>query len=300
MVSKKVLITSATGYQGSGAVRQCRLAGHEVFALVRDPMSEGAKALANQGATLVKGDMDDAESLHHATQNMETVCFIPPGSRDFDAEIQRTKNIITAAQDSPTVTSLICSTAVKAGQHESFPGWGPGHPMYQYWLTKDAIEKLIRGAGFQNWTIVRPPFLLQNYIKPRQPFYLPGFADDGIMRVAWKPDSKAGWVDARDVGIVVAAAVSNAEEYSGQEISLVAENLTAEEVATTWAKVVGRPIKVHFYTEGELATLPSLGVANSHIWASTQSFAAEWEASKAFDLTSLEDFLTEHRDNGML
>ncbi|ORY58735.1 NAD dependent epimerase/dehydratase [Pseudomassariella vexata] len=275
--STKVLVTTATGNQGAGVVRHCLKAGHEVHALVRDPSSPAAKALAELGATLVQGDLDDPNSLQSAMRNMDAVFLNLPSSLNRTEALQRAKNTISAARSSPTVSAMVCSTAVKTGQHETFTAWGPQHPMYDYWLSKHAIENLVRSAGFLHWTIVRPTHLLQNFQSPLSTFCFPGFAQDRVLRVAYKPTTKLAFVDAADVGIVVAAAISYPEKYSGREIDLAVDELTIGELAQKISKALGTEVKVEFYSDEKVKLMQQMVEASN----------------KEFSLRSVDEFFAE-------
>src|SRR6478672_644551 len=57
---KTVLVTGATGKQGGAIARQLLKRGYRVKAMTRKPDGEPARELAKLGATIVKGDLDDA------------------------------------------------------------------------------------------------------------------------------------------------------------------------------------------------------------------------------------------------
>jgi nucleoside-diphosphate-sugar epimerase len=46
------------------------------------------------------------------------------------------------------------------GNHKTFPGWSEGRWQTQYWMNKHRVEKVVRRAGFANWTILRPSYFL--------------------------------------------------------------------------------------------------------------------------------------------
>ena len=62
----KVLVTGATGFMGAHVVTSLLAHGYEVVALVRDPESAAAKRAQAAGASLVKGDVLDGESVEAA------------------------------------------------------------------------------------------------------------------------------------------------------------------------------------------------------------------------------------------
>jgi nucleoside-diphosphate-sugar epimerase len=57
----KVFVTGASGFIGSAIVKELLAAGHEVTGLARS--DESAKAIANAGAQVIKGNLDDPDSL---------------------------------------------------------------------------------------------------------------------------------------------------------------------------------------------------------------------------------------------
>ncbi|MDG0866706.1 NAD(P)H-binding protein [Candidatus Lucifugimonas marina] len=58
-MTKKILVTGATGQQGGLVARNLLNKGHEVRAFVRDLESAASKELMSLGATLAQGDFDN-------------------------------------------------------------------------------------------------------------------------------------------------------------------------------------------------------------------------------------------------
>jgi uncharacterized protein YbjT (DUF2867 family) len=65
-----ILVTGATGQQGGAVARKLLSRNHKVRAMTRKPTSEFAKALANLGAEIIQGDLDDDASLERAVQGV--------------------------------------------------------------------------------------------------------------------------------------------------------------------------------------------------------------------------------------
>ncbi|KAK4164314.1 hypothetical protein QBC43DRAFT_317936 [Cladorrhinum sp. PSN259] len=304
MTSKKtILVTGATGNQGSGVIKHCLAAGHNVHALVRDPSSAKSKALETSGAVLIQGTYDDdIRSLTRAFSGVETVFYVPVNSpkglhgREFD--IQRSRNVINAARLSGSVKQFIVSTSIRTGQHSKLPGWGEQHPMYDYWLTKHAIEELVRSAGFESWTILRPAHFLQNLCLPVREFIFSGFNKNDkvpVLRTAWKAETKIAWIDVGDEGRVVVAALADPDKFHGREIDLAVEVLTPFELAAKIGRVLGKEVKVHHYTEKEQEELLKAAspIIAGQRWANDVSaeMGDVTDAGRDFELTSVDEFL---------
>ncbi|KYK61254.1 NAD dependent epimerase/dehydratase [Drechmeria coniospora] len=264
-----ILVTCATGNQGRGVVCRCLDAGYRVHAYVRDTRSPEAQQLAQLGAYLVGGDLNDAETLHSAAQDVDAVFHADLWTGDWRGDVERSAKVVDAARASLRVNYMFLSTAIKTGQHESFPGWGPDYPMRRYWLNKHAIEQRVRNAGFERWTIVRPGHFLQNLTMPGSAISFPGFVDDAILRVSWWPETRLPWVDAADVGLVVAAALADPERYDRAEVALAVEALTIEQLANKMSKALGTRVSVHYQSDAEVEQAVKQGspVPASHRWA---------------------------------
>lgn len=288
MPPQKILVTGATGTQGGGVAKHALRAGHDVYALVRNPDSDAAKALADAGAKLIKGSFDDLESLKQATQNTDALYLQPPGNIAKDVEY--VKNAIAAAK-AASVQTIITSTAVRTGDHETFPGWGPDYPMYRYWLVKQEIENIVRGAGFRHWAIVRPSHFLQNFKMPKSQFIYPGFPESQVLKTTVKPDAKLGWVDASDVGIVAVAVLADPAKYSGREFELAVESLTMGEIAEKISKAIGKPVTAKPYSQEELEAMKGSPVLGSQKWANeVRTDSGAETTAKEFALTSVQEF----------
>ncbi|CAN8100052.1 unnamed protein product [Discula destructiva] len=268
---QRVLITGATGNQGGGCVRHCLKAGHTVHALVRDPTAPAAKTLQNLGAKLVKGDFNDETSLAAAMRDVEAVVFIHPDLSDYESDVQRATKVINAAQAAESVKTMIASTAFGVGSHKQLKGWGSEHPMYHYWRLKDTVENLVRDAGFATWTILRPSHLLQLFQPPARDFVFPGLMSDHVLRTAFEPTTRIPWLDGRDVGLAVAAALTAPEKFAGRELGLVAEELTIAEVGARIEEASdGKSVKVHYYSKQEAEEVVAKGlgiIITSQRWA---------------------------------
>jgi uncharacterized protein YbjT (DUF2867 family) len=65
---------------------------HKVYALTRNAQSSSAQDLRNEGAKIVKGDLDDPDSLAHAVKDVESVFLMgTPFEDGTEGETRRGK-----------------------------------------------------------------------------------------------------------------------------------------------------------------------------------------------------------------
>ncbi|KAH8197555.1 hypothetical protein TruAng_008291 [Truncatella angustata] len=301
MSQQSILVTGATGNQGQGVVRSCLSSTtYKVYALVRDPLRAAAQDLEKRGVVLVKGDLGDSASLAAALEQLKpTTVFLnpPPGSEA--AQLSHARNVINAAKAAPSVQIMIYSSASGADRPENFPK-DPANPMYEYWITKNEIENLVRSAGFPNWTIVQLGFFMQLFVPPVSNHMFPELwgSNDGrrVIRTAFWPETKLHVIDGGDIGAVVAVALQKPEEFRERTVNLAAEALTTSELAKKIGKARGEKIEVVHETAEDLAR--KLGPMGPRLVAAQDlfndiGFSIDIKRNQEeFDLTSVEDFFS--------
>ena len=107
----KVFITGASGFIGSATVRELLAAGHQVIGLVRSDKS--AALVASMGAEVLRGDLDDLDSLRRGAADSDGVIHTAymHGSTDFakaseaDRRAIETIGAVLAGSDRPFVVS---------------------------------------------------------------------------------------------------------------------------------------------------------------------------------------------------
>ncbi|KAL1647087.1 hypothetical protein SLS58_002857 [Diplodia intermedia] len=297
---KKILVTTATGSQGSGVVRHCLQAGHHVYALTRNPSSRAALALSALGATLVTGDLSTSPpaSLAGATRGMDAVFInaLPDFQPVPNAETRAVAAAVAAAQAARTVSTVFYTSVARTGQHEAFPGWGdPQDPMRNYWLAKHANEELVRAAGFAHCTILRPTVFFQDLQMPKSAWMFPGLEETGVLKAAFAPDTVLDLCDAGDVGGFVAAALSEPGRFDGREIAVAAEKVTPVELVERVNRVRrGREIAFENYTEEEMEVVGKTPVVRAQCWLNEVGYDVDVEALKQYGvkLTTIEEYFS--------
>ncbi len=297
--SRKILVTGATGAQGGAAVDALLESGFLVRALVRDPQSRSAQALADRGVELAEGDFDAPVSLAGAVTGVQSVFSVqlPPPAHDPDLEV-RTGRYLVEAASAAGVETFVHTSVARADDQETFSGWDAGLWSKTYWDSKSAVNELVRNAGFRHWTILKPAFMMDNFIMPKAQWMFPSLAQ-GEIHTAMDEQTRLDLIAAQDVGRFAAAAFADPARFHQQEIALAAESLTMAEVAQVVARISGKRVSAHFLSEPEmLATGANPGLVSSQRWANVEGYAVDIPAAASWGLrlTTLEDWLKAHAD----
>ncbi|KAJ7255886.1 NAD dependent epimerase/dehydratase [Mycena haematopus] len=290
------LITSATGRQGTSTARILLAQGAQVNALVRDPTSPASITLQSMGATLFKGGFDDVPAITAAMQGVSGVFLNTfPNLADPNGEAQAAETFVTAARAAGTVKSFVVSTVYGTNQYADWTEVEADFPfLVRYYSSKAGVEKVIRASGF-TYTILRPGWLMHNYIPPAHVYHFPEYVSDRVLTVSSPREYRMGHLDAADVGQFAAAALLNPARFSGKELGLVNEQLTMDEVAAHLSEVLGVEVKVRYRTAEETAEARKvLPTVEMQIWRPTIKHvdASESElAEYGFRLTTFKEFL---------
>ncbi len=238
---KRVLVTGATGTQGGATARALLQAGIPVRLLVRDPAAPGARALAQAGAELCQGNFEDAGSLREAVSGVYGVFSVQrPDSDGSDSECRHGLALIEAAR-AALVQHFVHTSVCESGRHTDFPRWESGYWGKSYWQDKWTVEEAVRGAGFPLWTVLKPAFLMDNFIPPKVSYMFPHLREGRIITALY-PQTRLQLIAASDVGDFAQAAICEPERFGGLNIDLGAESLTMDEIAGIISSELGTTV----------------------------------------------------------
>jgi uncharacterized protein YbjT (DUF2867 family) len=246
------LITGATGAQGGATARTLLSQNVTVHALVRSKTSPASQSLQKAGAILFQGDFDDTTAIKAAITGVSGIFLNPFPTIDPELSVRQAQNFIDAAVASKAVKTIVLSTAFFAAARDTI--WGSTDPhrgLQHYYGQKVAIENAVKSAGLQNYTILRPGFLMQNYLLPQASFLTPELSSEGVLAHIYDKGTKMPHLDAEDVGKFAAAALLNPGKFITEEIELGNENLTIEEVAAAMKKISGKDVGIRKRSEEE-------------------------------------------------
>jgi uncharacterized protein YbjT (DUF2867 family) len=252
------LVTGATGRQGGSVTRELLSKGASVHALVRNPESAAASAIQRLGAKIFKGDFLDITTIEKAAVGVTGIFLNPMMQLEPpDTQLQQAQNVIIAAERSPTVKAIVVSTVIAANRHDEWLEKDPNYLLASFYGPKDAVEKAVRAARIENYTILRPGWLTSNYVAPYASFHWPEYQSHHLMTVSYPPAMKLGHASPGDVGKFATAALLNPKKFNGDEIDIAGENLTLDDVAKSISTASGVTIQTAYRTPEETAAMDS-------------------------------------------
>eukprot|EP01113_Clastostelium_recurvatum_P037256 TRINITY_DN5421_c0_g1_i1.p1 TRINITY_DN5421_c0_g1~~TRINITY_DN5421_c0_g1_i1.p1 ORF type:complete len:318 (-),score=82.47 TRINITY_DN5421_c0_g1_i1:76-984(-) len=220
------LVMGATGQQGGHVVDEL-LEGDKfkVRAVTRNPTSPQASSLTSRGVEVVKGDLNDTESLKRALTGASSAFLVTEfsGAEGVAGEERRGKQFVDVAKET-NLQHLVFSSVDGAERQSGVP----------HFDSKFAIEEHIRASGVPH-TILRPVAFMEN-MSPRAgtaSFFGLGFFAAGL------GDKRLQLVSTRDIGWFAARAMERPGEYKGKAIALAGDDLNVEEMQGAYEKVVG-------------------------------------------------------------
>jgi uncharacterized protein YbjT (DUF2867 family) len=155
----KILVVGATGGLGRMAVSQAVERGHDVSALVRDPLA--ATNLPDR-VLQVRGDVLDPASLAPAVDGCDAViCALgTPSPRKSSSLLEDgTRNLVEAMKRS-NVERLVCVTLLGTADSKSNASLFYRHVILRVLAPmvpdKENQERVVRDSGLE-WVLVRPP-----------------------------------------------------------------------------------------------------------------------------------------------
>jgi uncharacterized protein YbjT (DUF2867 family) len=248
MSDKKIIaVTGATGTQGGGLVRAILAdpnSGFAVRAITRDPNKDKAKELAAAGADVVKGDLDDVESLKKAFAGAYGVYAVTNFWEHFSGQKEKdqAKNVAEAAK-AAGVQHVVWSTLEDTRQ------WMPADdtrmPMLQdkyrvpHFDAKAEADTFFAGVPT---TFLRTSFYWDN-------LYMFGLAPkkNDAGQYEWTfplGTAKMAGIGAEDIGKTAYGVFKAGNQYIGKTVGIAGEFIDVESMGKSLSKNLGiGPVK---------------------------------------------------------
>jgi 2-alkyl-3-oxoalkanoate reductase len=170
-MSHRYLITGATGFLGSHLAEACAARGNAVFALAR-PGSETA-LLETLGATLIRGDLTDAEAVRRAVDSADVVVHCAAKVGDWGpvadyrtVNVDGLRHLLDACRSRPLHRFVhVSSLGVYAARHHH--GTNESEPLPAFHMdgyTQSKVEAEQLALGYQKHfqvpvVVLRPGFI---------------------------------------------------------------------------------------------------------------------------------------------
>ncbi|MFI0464814.1 NmrA/HSCARG family protein [Saccharopolyspora sp. 5N102] len=227
---RTALVTGATGNQGGATARHLLVRGWRVRALVRDPEKPAARELQGSGAELVRGDLEDADSLRAAMAGVDAVFSVQALALDeagLAAEVRQGSTVADVALE--TGVSHLVYSSVGGAERDS----GIGH-----FESKFAIEEHIRRIGVPA-TVLRPVFFMTNLVGITST----GDGGEQVLSMPLDPAMPVQMIAPDDIGFFAANVLDDPQRYLGEQIEIAGDERTLRQVAEAIQRVTGTPTR---------------------------------------------------------
>jgi uncharacterized protein YbjT (DUF2867 family) len=274
-----ILVCGATGKQGGAVARSLLDRGFRVRGLTRDPQKQEAQALAEQGAEVVQGDMEDRFAMDRVLEGAYGVFSVQNfWETGYDREVKQGKTVADAAKAAGV-------------EHFVYSSVGSAHRQtgISHFESKWEIEKHLREIGLP-YTILRPVFIMHNWEWMRE--HILG----GALAQPLDPDKPFQHVAVEDVGAFAAIAFEHPEEWIGREVDLGGDEQTMPEIAETFGRVIGREISYYQVPWDQFEEQMGEEVTVQYRWFNDVGYEADIAALRQEypELTTFERYLRSH------
>ncbi|MGA7978062.1 MAG: NmrA/HSCARG family protein [Nitrososphaeraceae archaeon] len=225
---RKILVTGATGQQGGALARLLLQKKHEVYALIRntEPESPKAQNLRNLGAKLIKGDLDNPDSLEQATNGIDSVflmgTWIEVGT---EGETRRGKMMVDIAKEKK-IEHLVYSSVVNADKNTGIP----------HFESKYKVEQHIKNSGIP-YTIIGPTFFMDNLLS-----YSRAGLQQGQLALPLSPSLILQQSALENIAEFFALVLERRNSFLGKRIDIASDELTGEQAAKVLSNELRRKI----------------------------------------------------------
>lgn len=225
MSDRTILITGATGRQGGAVARHLAGKGFKLRGMTRKPEGEAAKALVALGVEVVRGDLDDAESLKKALSGAWGVFGVQnTWEAGVEREEEQGKRLATLAR-AAGVHHYVYTSVASAHRKTGIP----------HFDNKWRVEETVRALAFPSYAIVRPVFFMENLTSP---WFLHG---DQLIS-ALQPTTVLQMIATEDIGRVGARLFIDADRSNGRELDIAGDALTMPQSAAALGRGMGKTL----------------------------------------------------------
>lgn len=277
ITDKIILVTGATGKQGGAAVRHLIKAGVKVRALTRKPDSNSAVALSKLGVEVVKGNLNDINSLDKAVNGVYGV-FAVTNFWEFGTgkkEILQNKNLTDLAKKYDVQHFVLASVARC-----------DDNPNLAHFVTKYECEKHIKYTGLP-YTFLRAVYFMDN-LKPKGQGATFHWA---ILPSTLGDQTTLQMIATEDIGWFAANAFLHPNQYLNKTLDIAGDEITYSQLYAAYKKVFNaEPEKSAFMKFMLMNMMPE--IKKMFVWYRDPVFKADINQLRTIypGLKSIEDY----------
>ncbi|UFH33090.1 NmrA family NAD(P)-binding protein [Chryseobacterium sp. C-71] len=226
---KTILVTGATGKQGTATVYELLKNNFEVFALTRNPQSSEAHNLEKAGAVLVKGDLENIEALSDLFKKIDGLYLVLPpvwiSSKETDEkEAELGIKAIRLAEEQG-VKFVLYSSVLASDKQDAF------RPKFKFTIEKYLLESNLQGA------VIRPASFMENLL-------LPSFGlGEGKFINPLPEETAISWVTTNDIGTFARIIFQNYQAFNGKTVDFGGELFAPKQVLKLLEEKLKQPIE---------------------------------------------------------
>jgi uncharacterized protein YbjT (DUF2867 family) len=221
---RTILVTGATGQQGGSLARLLLQKEHKVYALTRNAQSSSAQDLRNRGAKIMKGDLDDSDSLEHAVKDVESVFLMgTPFEDGTEGEIRRGKLMADIAEENG-IDHLVYSSVANADKNTGIP----------HFESKYKVEQHIKNLGIP-YSIIGPTFFMENLLGPG--------LEQGQLALPLSPSTTLQQSALEDIAEFSALVLERREPFLGKRIDIASDEVTGEQATNILSNMLGYTVR---------------------------------------------------------
>lgn len=218
-----VVVTGATGKQGSAVVTNLLERGHKVRAVTRNPESAKAQELAKAGVTLVRASLEDTAALTKALEGA-TSLFAMTTPFEGGPQAETRQGISAANAANAAGAHLVFNSAGSANRQTGIP----------HFDSKYEVEKHIGKIGVSA-TILAPVYFMENLY-----FGMEQLAK-GVFATPLPPTRQLAQIAVADIGAVAVRVLEEPGRFAGKRFDLGGDELTSNDAVAILSRVTGRP-----------------------------------------------------------
>src|SRR4028119_865958 len=274
-----ILVCGATGNQGGAVARSLLDRGFQVRALTRDSQKSEAQALADQGAEVVQGDMEDRSDMEQVLEGVYGIFSVQSfWETGYDREVQQGKTVADAVK-AAGVQHCVYSSVGSAHRQTGIP----------HFDSKWEVEEHLRELDLP-YTVLRPVFLMQNWEMMREPIL------GGTLPQPLDPDKPLQHVAVEDIGAFATTAFEHPDEWIGREVDIAGDEQTMPEIAETFGRVIGSEVDYYQVPWDQFEEQMGEELAVMYRWFNDVGYEADTDALRREhpDLTTFERYLRSH------